>query len=94
MGSYRLLILDGYKSHYSEEFEEYYKGNNIITFYMPPYSSHILQPLDIRCFGLLKKAYSRHIKDIMRAYITHVTKDDFFPAFRNAFSTIITESNI
>lgn len=94
VGSYRLSILDGHESQHSEEFEEYCKGNNIITLCMPPHSSHILQPLDIGCFGPLKKACGRHIEDMMRAHITHITKDDFFPAFRNAFSAAMTESNI
>jgi hypothetical protein len=31
---------------------------------------------------------------MMLAYITHITKDDFFPAFYNAFFAIMTESNI
>jgi hypothetical protein len=30
---------------------------------------------------------------MMRAHITHITKDDFFPAFRNAFFAALTESN-
>lgn len=61
---------------------------------MPPHSSHILQPLDVSCFGPLKQAYSRQIEDMMRAHITHITKDDFFPAFLRAFYASITEKNI
>jgi hypothetical protein len=94
MGGYRLLILNSHKSHHSDKFKEYCKKNNIITLYMPPYSSHILQPLDVGCFSPLKKAYGRQIKDIMLAHITHIIKDDFFPTFRNAFFATMTESNI
>jgi hypothetical protein len=61
---------------------------------MPAHSSHILQPLDVSCFSPLKKVYGRQIKDIIRAQIVHITKDDFFPAFYTAFNTAITESNI
>jgi hypothetical protein len=89
-----LLILDGHESHYSDEFEEYCKENNIITLCMPPHSSHILQPLDVGCFSPLKKAYGRQIEDMMRAHITYITKDDFFPAFRIAFFAAMTENNI
>jgi hypothetical protein len=39
---YRLLILDGHKSHHSIDFERYYKENKIITLYMPPHSSYLL----------------------------------------------------
>ena len=31
---------------------------------------------------------------MMRAHITHITKDDFFPTFRVAFFATITENNI
>ena len=58
-GKYRLLILDGHDSHHSEEFETYYQEHNIIILYIPPHSSHLLQPLDINYFAPLKKAYSR-----------------------------------
>jgi hypothetical protein len=94
VGGYRLLVLDGHESHHSDEFEEYCKDNNIITLCMPPHSSHLLQPLDVGIFGPLKKAYGRQIEDMMQAYIFHITKDDFFPAFYAAFKETMTESNI
>jgi hypothetical protein len=92
--AYRLLILDGHESHHLGAFEEYCKEHNIITLCMPAHSSHILQPLDVGCFSPLKKAYGRQIEHMMRAYITHVTKDDFFPAFRTAHFAAMTEHNI
>lgn len=61
---------------------------------MPPHSSHILQPLDVGCFGPLKQAYGRQIENLMRANITHITKDDFILAFAAAFQESMTESNI
>ena len=30
----------------------------------------------------------------MCAHITHISKEDFLPAFQNAFCTTMTESNI
>ena len=61
---------------------------------MPAHSSHILQPLDVGCFSPLKKVYSRKIEDMMQTYITHITKDDFFPTFREAHFAVMTKSNI
>jgi hypothetical protein len=94
VGGYRLLVLDGHESHHSDEFEEYCKEHNIITLCMPAHSSHLLQPLDVSCFSPLKKAYGQQIEDMMRAHISHITKDDFFPAFHAAFNTAMTKSNI
>src|SRR5512140_61228 len=93
-GTHRLLILDGHESHHSEEFDNYCKEHNIIALCMPPHSSHILQPLDVGCFGPLKKAYSRQIEQFMRMNITHISKLEFLYAFRKAFFASITEKNI
>jgi hypothetical protein len=94
VGVYRLLVLDGHDSHHSTDFELYCKENNIITLCMPPHSSHILQPLDVGCFSPLKTAYGKQIEEMMRASITHITKEDFFPAFYAAFQAALTPENI
>ena len=93
-GKYRLLILDGYKSYYSTEFELYYQQNNIITLYMPLYSSYLLQLLDVSCFRLLKQAYSRQVEDLIRIYINYISKLEFLYSFYEAFFTSITERTI
>ncbi|KFZ25121.1 hypothetical protein V502_00400 [Pseudogymnoascus sp. VKM F-4520 (FW-2644)] len=61
---------------------------------MPPHLSHFLQPLDVGCFGPLKTSYGKQIEKMMRMQITHITKDDFFAAFLEAFNASITEKNI
>jgi hypothetical protein len=93
-GVYRLLVLNGHKSHHSAEFEVYCQEHSIITLYMPAYSSYILQPLEVGCFSPLKQAYDWQIKEIIRAQITHISKDDFFPAFHAVFDIAMTKSNI
>ncbi|RYC78417.1 hypothetical protein BFJ63_vAg18709 [Fusarium oxysporum f. sp. narcissi] len=93
-GPYRLLILDGHESHHSADFERYCKENKIITLCMPAHASHLLQPLDVGCFAVLKKAYGREIEHLIRCSITHISKSEFFPAFYAAFKATFTESNI
>jgi hypothetical protein len=61
---------------------------------MPAHFSHIFQPLDVACFAPLKKAYGTQIEKLVRARISHITKEDFFPAFCDAFKKSLTESNI
>ena len=53
-GAYCLLVLDGHESHQSASFQCYCKENKIVTLCMPAHSSHLLQPLDVGCFGPLK----------------------------------------
>ena len=93
-GVYRLLILDGHESHHSVDFEDFCKANNIVTLCMPPHSSHFLQPLDVGCFSPLKASYGKRIEQMMRMQITHITKEDFFDAFVEAFHASITANNI
>jgi DDE superfamily endonuclease len=88
-----MLILDGHKSHESAEFQEYCKAHNIITLYLPPHSSHLTQPLDVRCFSVLKRVYSREIETFIKAHINHITKVEFFLAFKAAYSASMTPQN-
>ena len=93
-GIYRLLVLDGHESHHSTQFELYCQEHKIITLCMPPHSSHLLQPLDVGCFGPLKQAYGRQVEGLMRMHINHISKLEFLRAFRDAFFTSLTEKTI
>ncbi|KAJ6255782.1 hypothetical protein Dda_6081 [Drechslerella dactyloides] len=91
---YRLLVLDGHESHHSAAFELYCQEHKIVTICMPPHSSHILQPLDIGCFGPLKQAYSKEVESLIRAHINHISKLEFLSGFHKAFTAAITPKNI
>jgi hypothetical protein len=93
-GVYRFLILDGYESHHSNAFEQYCKKNDIIILCMLAHFSYIFQSLNVAYFAPLKKAYGAQIKKLVRARISHITKEDFLPAFCNAFKKSLTEINI
>lgn len=56
-GEWRLLIIDGHRSHITVEFVEFCLSVNIITYCLPAHSTHLLQPLDVRLFSPLQKAY-------------------------------------
>jgi hypothetical protein len=61
---------------------------------MPAHASHLLQPLDVGCFGPLKKAYGREIEYLIRCHITYISRTEFFSALHAAFRATFTESNI
>ncbi len=61
---------------------------------MPAHSSHILQPLDVACFGPLKAAYSRLVQDLARRGIFHLDKTDFLANYQRVRPSIHSESNI
>tara|TARA_R110002003_G_scaffold2609_1_gene24486 strand:+ start:2082 stop:2783 length:702 start_codon:yes stop_codon:yes gene_type:complete len=93
-GARRLLVLDCQECHHSLEFQELCKENNIYTLCMPPHSFHLLQSLDVGCFSLLKRAYSREVEALIRSHINHFTKLEFLPAFKAAINRAFTTANI
>ena len=81
VGRYRLLILDGHGSYVTAEFDRYCTEHDIIVLCMPPYSSYLLQPLDVACFAVLKRSYGLGVQAQMWAGINHVDKDDFLELY-------------
>jgi hypothetical protein len=61
-GGYRLLLLDGHGSHTPIDFMWLCKVNRIHLLYLPAHSSHLLQPLDLAPFSVLKTRYRNEIR--------------------------------
>jgi hypothetical protein len=61
---------------------------------MPLYLSHLLQPLDVSCFSLLKRAYRDEILGLVRNHINYITKETFLLAFKVAFNKAFIKENI
>jgi hypothetical protein len=93
-GVYRLLILDGYGSYSTPEFDLFCKEHSIITLCMPPHSSHLLQPLDISCFAVLKRFYGQQIEEYMRNGLNHIDKADFLTAYIMARNESMTTNTV
>jgi hypothetical protein len=92
-GVYRMMVVDGHESHQSAEFNKFCDENNIIPICLPAHSSHLTQPLDVGCFSVLKRKYGREIEHFVKAHINHITKVEFFLAFKAAHHATMTESN-
>jgi hypothetical protein len=60
---------------------------------MPPYLSHLLQPLNIACFSLLKRSYSDSISALARNHIYYISKETFLLAFKAAYKLTFTKQN-
>jgi hypothetical protein len=61
---------------------------------MPPHSSHLLQPLDVGCFSVLKRLYGRQIETLIRNGVNHIDKQDFLKAYYTARTETMNQSNI
>ncbi|EED18661.1 pogo transposable element, putative [Talaromyces stipitatus ATCC 10500] len=84
LGTYSMLILDGHGSHLTAEFDRTCTDHKIILVCMPPHSSHLLQPLDVGCFAVLKRYYGQLVEQRMRLGFNHIDKIDFLTAFPQA----------
>ena len=94
VGARQLLILDGHKSHKSLKFRELCQENNIYTLYIPSHLLHLLQPLNISCFSPLKRVYRHEINSLIYNHINYITKLEFLPAFKAAYTQVFTTENI
>ena len=49
-----LLLYDGHSFNLSKEVINWALENKIVLFVLPPYTSHLLQPSDVGCYGPFK----------------------------------------
>ncbi|KAF4485940.1 Pogo transposable element with KRAB domain [Colletotrichum fructicola Nara gc5] len=91
----RLLILDGHGSHTTTDFMWECYTNNIHLLFLPPHTSHVLQPLDQSVFSPVKAAYRKEL-----SYLTQwndstiIGKRNFITCYQKARLAGLTESNI
>lgn len=52
------LLYDGHRSHISLDLINWAKQENIILFVLPAHTTHVLQPMDVGCFGPFEKNYN------------------------------------
>jgi len=60
----RLLICDGHDSHTAADFMWACYKNNIQLLFLPPHTSHVLQPLDLSIFSPLKHTYRKLLNQV------------------------------
>ncbi|KAF1930225.1 uncharacterized protein M421DRAFT_414429 [Didymella exigua CBS 183.55] len=61
---------------------------------MPLHSSHLLQPLDVVPYLLLKRHYGNRISLLARSRIYYINKETFLLAFKVAFKRMFTLENV
>jgi hypothetical protein len=94
IGQYRLLILDGHGSHVTPDFDRFCLDHSIIVLCMPPHSSHLLQPLDVSCFSVLKRSYGKLVEKQMSLGVNHIDKQEFLLLYQQARTEALHEKNI
>ncbi|XP_067649044.1 uncharacterized protein [Haliotis asinina] len=62
-----LILYDGHKSHISLPLIDWAKEHKIILFTLRAHTSHVLQPLDLGCFGPFERIYNNECHKFMRS---------------------------
>ncbi|XP_041864058.1 uncharacterized protein LOC121654155 [Melanotaenia boesemani] len=90
-----LLIFDGHKSPVNLEVVESARKEDIILLCLPPHCSHILQPLDVGLFVVLKQRFASLIGDgcATDAYFA-VSKKEFSGVFKGAYQVAKEEEGV
>jgi hypothetical protein len=86
-GAHRLLLLDGHGSHVTTHFMATCYQHKIHCLYLPAHSSHILQPLDLSPFSVIKKKYRRQISEL-------ASLDDAAPVKKERFIRCYHEARL
>jgi hypothetical protein len=90
-----LVLYDGHKSHVALDLIQWAKAENIVLFVLPPHCSHLLQPLDVSCFGPFEIAWNaachRHMRESGGSI---VTRYDVARLACKIYASTLTPSNI
>src|SRR4051812_4027602 len=74
---YRLLLLDEHSSHISANFITHCLLHHIVLLYLPPHSTHLIQPLDLGIFNQYQHHYGNLVDERMRLMTASLMKADF-----------------
>jgi hypothetical protein len=75
---WKILLLDGHESHYTNEFQLKAAEHHIKLFYFPSHLTHILQPLDVGIFRPWKHYHQLAIQAALRSLDFEYTITSFF----------------
>ncbi|RPA93617.1 DDE-domain-containing protein [Choiromyces venosus 120613-1] len=81
---WRILILDGHASHKGQQFFELCYFNKVIPIWLLPHSSHLLQPLDLLTFGVLKQSFHDKLYRHMSRGVLKIRFQLFFKIYEEA----------
>ncbi|KDR65049.1 hypothetical protein GALMADRAFT_82338, partial [Galerina marginata CBS 339.88] len=93
-GQTRVLLLDGHSSHYTLDFIDYARENNIILLGYPAHCTHALQGLDVVCFAKMKDAWKQEIVSFEQQKMRKVSKSEFTSLWSRAYQASFTQDTI
>ena len=93
-GQHMLVLLDGHKSHVSMDLIEWAKSKEIILFILPAHTSHVLQPLDVGCYGPFQKIYNSLCHKFIRSSSGCISRSDVCSLASKAYCKAFNPENL
>ncbi|XP_046378017.2 MFS-type transporter clz9-like [Haliotis rufescens] len=89
-----LLLYDGHRSHITPHLIDYAVDQGIILFVLPPHTSHVLQPMDVGCFGPFTKIFSSECRKWQRSNSGTVNRYSVCSLACKAYGISLSASNL
>ncbi|EJC97460.1 CENP-B protein, partial [Fomitiporia mediterranea MF3/22] len=84
---------DGHNSHYSLRFLRMAEKYHIIVLYLPPHTTHILQPCNVGVFSPLSTFYKKEVAELARQNVS-IDKYNVIKTYTNAREKAFTPSTV
>ena len=91
---HHLIRLDDHTSHISLDLVEWAKQQKIILFILPAHFSHILQPLNVCCYGLFQRMVNSTCHKFMRETSASVNRYNICELSCKVYSKALTAGNL
>ena len=89
-----LLLLDGHRSHITIGLLDWAKAYNIVLFILPAHTSHVLQPMDVGCYGPFQKMYHDVCHKFTRTTSCTVTRNDVCSLVCKVYNRALSADNL
>ena len=89
-----LLLLHGHKSHVSVGLVEWASAQGIILYILPAHTSHLIQPMDVGCYGPLQRIYNSLCHKFMRETSRAITRYNVCELACKAYTRALSAENL
>ena len=89
-----ILVMDGHESHKTPEMQRLALEHNIEFFFLPPHTTHRLQPLDVGVFGPLQRRWQQRCDEIISETNGEVPRSQFVKEYMGVRNEVFTKELI
>ena len=89
-----VLMVDGHKSHKSNEILALAAKHNISLYILPPHTTHHLQPLNVGVFSPLQHHWQERCDEVINNTGNEITKPEFIREYMGVCDRVFTRGLI